>query len=88
MTNRHRVIWSQGMFLQPHHFQQEARFVDHLVDARVRAALTEVVLLQADVTANNADDQALLKRFGLFGPPGTEAELLAWPQAAESSAAA
>ena len=40
-------------------------------DARVRAALANVVLLQADVTANNADDQALLKRFGLFGPPGT-----------------
>ncbi|MCO5401386.1 protein-disulfide reductase DsbD [Ralstonia soli] len=40
-------------------------------DARVRAALADVVLLQADVTANNADDQALLKRFGLFGPPGT-----------------
>lgn len=40
-------------------------------DARVRAALAEVVLLQADVTANSADDQALLKRFGLFGPPGT-----------------
>lgn len=40
-------------------------------DARVRTALADVVLLQADVTANNADDQALLKRFGLFGPPGT-----------------
>jgi len=40
-------------------------------DARVRAALADVVLLQADVTANTADDQALLKRFGLFGPPGT-----------------
>ena len=26
------------MFLQPHHFQQEARFVEHLVDTRVRAA--------------------------------------------------
>ena len=38
---------------------------------RVRKALADVVLLQADVTANNADDQALLKRFGLFGPPGT-----------------
>ncbi|MDQ2990482.1 MAG: hypothetical protein M3R60_15410, partial [Pseudomonadota bacterium] len=24
----------------------------------------------ADVTANNADDKALLKRFRLFGPPG------------------
>ncbi|MDO8375614.1 MAG: type VI secretion system baseplate subunit TssK [Aquabacterium sp.] len=38
MTTRHRVIWSQGMFLQPHHFQQEARFFEHLVDARLRAA--------------------------------------------------
>ena len=26
-------------------------------------------LLQADVTANDADDQALLRRFGIFGPP-------------------
>ncbi|CAJ0743009.1 protein-disulfide reductase DsbD [Ralstonia mannitolilytica] len=47
--------------------------MEHLTftDARVRAALADVVLLQADVTANTADDQALLKRFGLFGPPGT-----------------
>jgi thiol:disulfide interchange protein DsbD len=29
-----------------------------------------MLLLQADVTANSADDSALLKRFGLFGPPG------------------
>jgi thiol:disulfide interchange protein DsbD len=29
-----------------------------------------MVLLQADVTANNGDDKALLKRFKLFGPPG------------------
>lgn len=40
-------------------------------DARVRAALADVVLLQADVTADSADDRALLKRFGLFGPPAT-----------------
>ncbi|MBB1632956.1 protein-disulfide reductase DsbD [Cupriavidus sp. UME77] len=39
-------------------------------DERVRARLSEVVMLQADVTRNNADDRALLKRFGLFGPPG------------------
>ena len=39
-------------------------------DEKVIAALSNTVLLQADVTANNADDQALLKRFGLFGPPG------------------
>ena len=39
-------------------------------DEQVRTALKDVVLLQADVTENNADDQALLKRFNLFGPPG------------------
>lgn len=39
-------------------------------DPRVRAQLADMVLLQADVTANDAADKALLKRFGLFGPPG------------------
>lgn len=39
-------------------------------DPRVQAKLANAVLLKADVTANNADDRALLKRFRLFGPPG------------------
>ncbi|AJW46401.1 MULTISPECIES: protein-disulfide reductase DsbD [Ralstonia] len=39
-------------------------------DPRVQARLADVVLLQADVTRNSADDRTLLKRFGLFGPPG------------------
>lgn len=39
-------------------------------DPAVRQKLSGVVLLQADVTANNADDKALLKSFNLFGPPG------------------
>lgn len=38
-------------------------------DAAVQTALAEAVLLKADVTANDADDQALLKHFGIFGPP-------------------
>jgi thiol:disulfide interchange protein DsbD len=32
--------------------------------------MDQMILLQADVTANSVDDKALLKRFGLFGPPG------------------
>ncbi len=36
----------------------------------VRSAMDQMVLLQADVTANDAHDKALLKRFNLFGPPG------------------
>jgi thiol:disulfide interchange protein DsbD len=39
-------------------------------DARVKARLAGTRLLQADVTANDDADKALLKRFGLFGPPG------------------
>jgi thiol:disulfide interchange protein DsbD len=38
-------------------------------DERVQAALSNTVWLQADVTANDADDKALLDRFGVFGPP-------------------
>ena len=40
-------------------------------DPAVRRKLEGALLLKADVTANNADDRALLRRFGLFGPPGT-----------------
>jgi thiol:disulfide interchange protein DsbD len=39
-------------------------------DPAVQAKLAGFKLLKADVTANSADDKALLARFGLFGPPG------------------
>jgi thiol:disulfide interchange protein DsbD len=39
------------------------------LDPTVRKALSGIVLLRADVTANDADDQALLKRLGVIGPP-------------------
>ena len=38
-------------------------------DPAVRAALSSVLLLQTDVTANDAMDRALLAQYGLFGPP-------------------
>jgi len=38
-------------------------------DPAVQAALAGAVLLQADVTANDVADQALLKAYGLIGPP-------------------
>jgi len=39
-------------------------------DARVAERMGQMLLLKADVTANNDAHKALLKRFGLFGPPG------------------
>ena len=42
-----------------------------LSEAAVQRKLAGALLLKADVTKNDADDRALLKRFALFGPPGT-----------------
>jgi thiol:disulfide interchange protein DsbD len=39
-------------------------------EPKVKQVMDQMLLLQADVTANDDDDKALLKRFGLFGPPG------------------
>ncbi|MBL8268672.1 protein-disulfide reductase DsbD [Steroidobacter sp.] len=38
-------------------------------DPAVQAALADAVLLQADVTANDDDDKALMTRFEIYGPP-------------------
>ncbi len=40
------------------------------VDPRVMQRMNQMLLLKVDVTANNADDRALMKKFRLFGPPG------------------
>ncbi len=37
MSWHNKVVWTQGMFLQPHHFQQEGRFRTHALNARVDA---------------------------------------------------
>jgi thiol:disulfide interchange protein DsbD len=44
--------------------------VNTFANPEVSETLKQFVLLQADVTANSQENQALLKRYGLFGPPG------------------
>jgi thiol:disulfide interchange protein DsbD len=44
--------------------------VNTFANPEVSKELKQFVLLQADVTKNSADNQALLQRFDLFGPPG------------------
>ncbi|MBN1379151.1 MAG: protein-disulfide reductase DsbD [Gammaproteobacteria bacterium] len=38
-------------------------------DTNVQASLKPFILIQADVTANDDEDKALLKKLGVFGPP-------------------
>jgi len=44
--------------------------VNTFANPEVAKQLQQFILVQADVTKNSVDNQALLKRFGLFGPPG------------------
>ncbi len=44
------------------------RFTFH--DKKVMEQLNGLTLLQVDVSGNTEDDRVLMKRFGLFGPPG------------------
>ena len=44
--------------------------VNTFANPEVNQELQKFFLLQADVTKNSPENQALLKRFGLFGPPG------------------
>ena len=44
--------------------------VNTFANSEVNQELQKFVLLQADVTKNSPENQELLKRFGLFGPPG------------------
>jgi thiol:disulfide interchange protein DsbD len=44
--------------------------VNTFANPEVSKELKQFVLLQADVTANTPANQALLKRFNLYGPPG------------------
>jgi thiol:disulfide interchange protein DsbD len=39
-------------------------------NAAVAKKMQDFILVQADVTRNTAEHQALLKQYGLFGPPG------------------
>ena len=40
MTKLQKVIWSEGLFLTPHHFQQWDRYHEDLVSFRIRALTT------------------------------------------------
>jgi len=31
-----KVFWSEGLFIRPHHLQQNDRYIEHLIDKRVR----------------------------------------------------
>ena len=73
MTWHQRTIWSEGLFLEPQHFQQHDRFIEHLVHAHGRA--TEAwawgwVACMLDEVALGLGKVAIASAFGVL-PDGT-----------------
>lgn len=38
MSSRSRVVWHEGLFVKPHHFQQETRHLEYYINQRVNGA--------------------------------------------------
>ena len=73
MTWHQRMIWSEGLFLEPQHFQQQDRFVEQMVRSHARA--TEAwswgcAAVTLDEIALGLGKVALASAFGLL-PDGT-----------------
>jgi type VI secretion system protein ImpJ len=73
MSAHNRVIWSEGLFLQPQHFQQQERYFERYLEARCRSLVphgwgfTEIEFERDLLTIGKA---ALRRVAGVF-PDGT-----------------
>lgn len=38
MSARNRVVWSEGLFIKPQHFQQQQRYTENIIDVRISSA--------------------------------------------------
>src|SRR5689334_5334035 len=73
MSWESKVIWSEGMFLQPQHFQQHERYLEKLIETRTRPSRSHgwgFLSLQFDEAALAMGKVALATASGIF-PDGT-----------------
>ena len=73
MPGNNRVIWSEGMFLRPHHFQQQNRYLERFIDQRcgnLRPFGWGFSELQLDQKLLGLGKVAILQASGVF-PDGT-----------------
>jgi type VI secretion system protein ImpJ len=73
MSSQNKVLWSEGLFLQPQHFQQQDRYLERYVEGRCQALVshswgfTEIVLERDLLSIGKL---ALRRAAGVF-PDGT-----------------
>jgi len=77
MSANSRVIWSEGLFLQPQHFQQQERYVERFVETRCRSLVPHAwgfteIEFERDLLAIG---KAALRRLSGVFPDGTPFQL-------------
>src|SRR5262245_47935690 len=77
MSAHSRVIWSEGLFLQPQHFQQQERYVERFVETRCRSLVPHAwgfteIEFERDLLAIG---KVALRRVGGVFPDGTPFQL-------------
>lgn len=73
MSRNNKVVWSEGMFLRPHHFQQHARYMENYVEERcsvLRSYSWGFTELQLDQQMLGLGKIAISSARGVF-PDGT-----------------
>jgi type VI secretion system protein ImpJ len=73
MSRNNKVVWSEGMFLRPHHFQQNARYIENYIEERcavLRSYPWGFKELQLDQQMLALGKIAISKARGVF-PDGT-----------------
>ena len=81
MTWHNKVMWTEGMFLQPQHFQQQDRYIGRQLEGRLSSALPwpwgfvalqvdDAALLQGRIVVNSA--RGVLPDGQVFSVPGDD----------------
>lgn len=73
MSEFNKVVWSEGLFLKPHHFQQQERYHERYVESRVEALRSfgwGFIELEIDRDLLSIGKLALRRATGVF-PDGT-----------------
>lgn len=73
MSEFNKVVWSEGLFLKPHHFQQQERYLERFVETRCEALRSYgwgFIELQIDRDLLSIGKLALRRATGVF-PDGT-----------------
>jgi type VI secretion system protein ImpJ len=69
MSAHNRVIWSEGLFLQPQHFQQQERYFERYVETRCQPLVAQRGFTELSSAVSSTSLLGLRGVAGVFDGP-------------------